>query len=97
MDKHWLAEIPGTLIVVDPIRTPTAERADIHLRPFPGTDSALAFGMMHALKAMGKLDRVFIDAHTTGFAELDLLIDAWPPARADEATGLSEADILAVA
>jgi anaerobic selenocysteine-containing dehydrogenase len=97
VDKHWLAEFPGTLIVIDPIRTPTAERADIHLRPFPGTDSALAFGLMNALKSMGKLDRDFIAAHTTGFDELEPLIDAWPPARAAEATGVSEADILAVA
>ena len=97
VDKHWLAEFPGTLIVIDPIRTPTAERADIHLRPFPGTDSALAFGLMHALKSMGKLDADFVAAYTTGFDELEPLIDEWSPARAAEATGLSEADILAVA
>ena len=97
VDKHWLAEFPGTLIVIDPIRTPTAERADIHLHPFPGTDSALAFGLMHALKAMGKLDRRFIDAHTTGFDELEPLINAWPPVRAAEATRLPEADIRTVA
>jgi anaerobic selenocysteine-containing dehydrogenase len=97
VDKHWLAEFPGTLIVIDPIRTPTAERGDIHLRPFPGTDSALAFGLMNALKTMGKLDSDFIAAHTTGFDELEPLIDAWPPSRAAEATGLSEAEILAVA
>jgi len=97
VDKHWLAEFPGTLIVIDPIRTPTAARADIHLRPFPGTDSALAFGLMNALKTAGKLDAAFIAANTVGFEELELLIDAWTPARAAEATGISEADIVRAA
>lgn len=96
-DKHWLAEFPGTLIVVDPIRTPSAERADIHLRPFPGTDSALAFGMMHALQQTGTLDANFIADHTVGFDELAPLIEAWPPARAAQATGVPEADIRAAA
>lgn len=96
-DKHWLAEFPGTLIVIDPIRTPTAERADIHLRPFPGTDAALAFGLMHALKAAGKLDANFIAEHTVGFDELEPLIDEWSPARAAEATGIPEAEIIAAA
>lgn len=97
VDKHWLAEFPGKLIVIDPIYTPTAERADIHLRPFPGTDSALAFGLMNALKAAGRLDREFIAANTVGFDELETLIDAWTPTRAAEATGISETDIRAVA
>ena len=97
VDKHWLAEFPGTLVVIDPIRTPTAERADIHLRPFPGTDAALAFGMMHALKEAGKLDAAFIAKHTVGFDELEPSIDEWPPSRAACATGVSEADIRAAA
>ena len=97
VDKHWLAEFPGTLIVIDPIRTPTAERADLHLRPFPGTDSALAFGLMHALKSMGRLDRAFIAAHTVGIDALEPLIDEWPPQRAAEATGIPESEIRAVA
>jgi anaerobic selenocysteine-containing dehydrogenase len=96
-DKHWLAEFPGTLIVIDPIRTPSAERADIHLRPFPGTDAALAFGLMNALKTAGKLDTEFIAQHTVGFDELEPSIDDWPPARAAEATGVAEADIMAAA
>lgn len=97
VDKHWLAEFPGTLIVIDPINTPTAARADIHLRPFPGTDAALAFGMMHALKEADDFDRKFIDAHTVGFGELEPLIDDWSPARAAEATGIPESDLRAAA
>ena len=97
VDKHWLAEFPGTLIVIDPIRTPTAERADIHLRPFPGTDAALAFGLMNVLQEAGKLDAAFIEAHTVGFEELAPLVDEWSPARAAVATGVPEADIRAAA
>ena len=97
VDKHWLAEFPGTLVLIDPIRTPTAERADIHLRPYPGTDSALAFGMMHALREAGALDEAFIADHTVGFDELAPLIDDWPVARAAEACGVPEGDIRSAA
>lgn len=93
VDKHWLAEFPGTLIVIDPIRTPTAARADIHLRPFPGTDAALAFGLLHALKQIRRLDSAFIESHTVGFEELEPLINEWSPARAAAATGVSEPEI----
>ncbi|MFT5389851.1 MAG: anaerobic selenocysteine-containing dehydrogenase [Gammaproteobacteria bacterium] len=97
VDKHWLAEFGGTVVVIDPIVTPTAKRADIHLRPFPGTDAALAFAMMHALKAQGALDAAFIAAHTVGFEHLEVLIDAWSPERAAEVTGVAPADIVAAA
>ena len=97
VDKHWLAEFPGKVIVIDPVRTPTASRADLHLRPFPGSDSALAFGLLHALQARGRFDRAFIDAHTLGADELAADIAAWTPARAAEATGIPEAQILAAA
>ncbi len=93
VDKHWLAEFPGTLIVIDPILTPTAKRADIHLRPFPGTDSALAFAMLHVLQAAGRFDEAFIAEHTHGFEELAPEIEAWPPDRAAEATGVPVEDI----
>jgi len=82
-------------VVIDPIRTPTAERANLHLRPYPGTDSALAFGLMHALKEAGQLDITFIEANTVGFDELAPMIEEWTPAKATEATGVPEADIRA--
>ncbi len=59
--EHWLAEAPGTVVVVDPIRTPTAAAADLHLQPFPGSDAALAFAFAHVFRRDGLLDRGFID------------------------------------
>ncbi|MEO3849128.1 molybdopterin oxidoreductase family protein [Streptomyces sp. B8F3] len=62
----------GTLVVVDPRRTRTAEQADLHLAPRPGTDLALALGLLHLVIAEGRTDDAYIAARTTG----------WPAARA---------------
>ncbi|SFC02445.1 molybdopterin oxidoreductase family protein [Streptomyces aidingensis] len=62
----------GRLIVIDPRRTRTAEQADLHLTPRPGTDLALALGMLHLVVAEGRTDEAYIAARTTG----------WPQARA---------------
>ena len=91
--KHWLPEQPGRLIVVDPIRTPTAELADLHLQPHPGTDAALAFAMLHVIKNEGLLDRDFIAAHTVGFDELEPLIDGCPADWGERMTGVPAGQI----
>ena len=67
-----LRERGGTLIVVDPRRTRTAEQADLHLQPRPGTDLALALGLLHLVVAEGRVDEEFVAGRTTG----------WPDARA---------------
>ena len=69
--KHWLKEAPGTVIVIDPVRHPTAEQADMHLQPFPGSDAALAFALVNVLVRDGLIDRAFLDAHTLGWDELE--------------------------
>ena len=56
-DKHWLAETTAKKIVIDPIRHPTAARADLHLQLRPGTDAALAFALLHVLSQEGRIDR----------------------------------------
>ena len=58
------------LIVVDPRRTPTAELASLHLAPAPGTDLALALGILHAAVADGHLNQSYVDDRTSGFAEM---------------------------
>ncbi|WP_233521944.1 molybdopterin oxidoreductase family protein [Streptomyces triticagri] len=67
-----LREAGGTLIVVDPRRTRTAEAADLHLAPRPGTDLALALGLLHLVVAQGLTDDEFVAERTVG----------WPAARA---------------
>jgi anaerobic selenocysteine-containing dehydrogenase len=58
------------LVVIDPYRTRTAGLADEHLVINPGTDSALALGMMHVILSMGLEDREYVARCTTGFDEL---------------------------
>ncbi|MFF5935908.1 molybdopterin oxidoreductase family protein [Streptomyces sp. NPDC012508] len=57
----------GKLIVVDPRRTRTAEQADLHLAPRPGTDLALALGLLHLVVAEGRVDEEFVRERTAGW------------------------------
>ena len=95
--KHWLADAPGKVIVVDPVRTRTAADADLHLRPRPGTDAALAFGLLNALDALGAFDDAFIASHVVGAEQVRASIEAMSPAQASALTGVPEADILEAA
>jgi sulfite reductase (NADPH) flavoprotein alpha-component len=81
------------LIVVDPRRTPTAEKADLYLPIEPGTDLALLNGLLHLLKANGQVDPAFIAAHTEGWGELSEFLEAYPPRVVAEITGLDESAI----
>jgi len=81
----------GSLIVVDPRRTPTAERATLHLQGAPGTDLALANGLLHIAAAEGRLDEEFIATRTNGFAQVRrVLASSWPD-RIERITGVSVA------
>jgi anaerobic selenocysteine-containing dehydrogenase len=91
--EHWLAEAPGSVVVVDPIRTETAAAADLHLQPRPGTDAALAFGLLHCLAQNGRLDHAYIAAHTVGHAEIADDIARATPAWTEIQTGVPAADI----
>ena len=66
------------LCVVDPFRSRTARVADEHLRPIPGTDAALALGMLRAVADAGLVDEEWCRAHTDGFDELLERLDAHP-------------------
>lgn len=78
----------ATLVVIDPMRTATADAADVFLQPLPGTDIALVLAMLHVLIRDDLLDHEWIDAHTAGFAELRDHVAEWTPTRAAAATGL---------
>lgn len=73
---HWLPEAPGKVVVVDPIRTPTAAQADIHLQPFPGSDAALVFALLHVIHRDGLIDESFVARHVEGWDELEPVIAA---------------------
>ncbi len=81
------------IIVVDPRKNPTAEKADLFLQIKPGTDLALLNGLLHLLEKAGRVDEKFIAQNTDGWAELKLLLKDYPPARVAEITNLLEDDI----
>ncbi|NYD52706.1 assimilatory nitrate reductase catalytic subunit [Actinomadura luteofluorescens] len=78
----------GALIVVDPRRTATARQADLHLQPTPGTDIALANGLLHLALAEGLADEEYIAARTTGFDAVRTVANAYWPDRAERITGV---------
>jgi assimilatory nitrate reductase catalytic subunit len=83
-----LKENGGTLIVVDPRRTRTAELADLHLQPRPGSDLALALGLLHILVADGRADEEYIAERTTGWPEARAAAMAHWPELVESLTGV---------
>ena len=81
------------LIVIDPYRTRTAALADWHIAIRPGTDAALALGMMHVILNEGLEDRAYIDAMTHGFDEFAERARAYTPERVAAWTGMSAAEV----
>jgi len=81
------------LIVVDPRRTTTAEKADLFLQIRPGTDLALLNGILQLLVQDGVIDDEFIAAHTQGWEAMPEFLADYPPDRVSQITGLAEADI----
>jgi anaerobic selenocysteine-containing dehydrogenase len=86
--ENWLPEAPGKVVVVDPVRTETAAAADLHLQPFPGSDAALAFALLHVIVREGLVDGPFLRAHTLGFEELEPLISSCSPAWGEHVSGV---------
>jgi anaerobic selenocysteine-containing dehydrogenase len=74
------------LIVVDPKRTPIAGRADYHLQLRPGTDGALALGMMNVIISEHLHDKEFVDNWTVGFDELEKLVREYPVEKVEKIT-----------
>ncbi|MGW7467238.1 molybdopterin oxidoreductase family protein [Streptomyces xantholiticus] len=83
-----LKENGGKLIVIDPRRTKTAEQADLHLAPRPGTDLALALGLLHEVVAQGRTDEEFIATRTTGWADARAAAMAHWPELVERITGV---------
>jgi len=87
----------ASIAVVDPFKTRTVEGADLWLRPRPGSDVALAYGIMHHLVREGRVDRAFIEEWTRGFEALEEEVLRWPPERTENCTGVPWKDVAALA
>jgi assimilatory nitrate reductase catalytic subunit len=80
----------GSLIVVDPRRTPTAAAATLHLQITPGTDLALANGLLYLAIKEGYLDDAFIASRTSGFDLVRRSVSRYWPERVERIAGISE-------
>ena len=85
------------LVVIDPYRTATAEQADMHLAPRPGTDGALACAVMHILFRDGHADRDYLEKFADCPADLEAHLQSRGPDWAAEITGLATGEIEAFA
>jgi molybdopterin guanine dinucleotide-containing S/N-oxide reductase-like protein len=81
------------LVVIDPYRTRTAKCADWYLPINPGTDAALALGMMHVVINENLFDADYVSRHTVGFEELKARAEQYPPEKVAHWTGISADDI----
>ncbi len=102
MPHHWpfilQAKRAGAkVVVIDPVRSKTAQHADWHVAIRPGTDVALALGLMHVLFAEGLLDDAYATQHIHGLDELKTRAAEYPVARVSEITGLAEDEIVTLA
>ncbi|HEX7743825.1 MAG TPA: molybdopterin oxidoreductase family protein [Micromonosporaceae bacterium] len=76
------------VVAIDPLRTDTAVRCDEHIAPLPGTDAALALGLMRHVLDAGAADRAWLDAHTVGWPQMQARLAEWPVERAAAECGL---------
>ncbi len=83
----------ATLVTVDPYRSRTAEKSDRHLALLPGTDAALALGVLHVVFRDGREDRDYLDKHTVGWEDLRERARDWTPSRTADTTGLTVEEV----
>jgi len=81
------------LVVIDPYRTRTAECADWYIPINPGTDAALALGMMHVIIGENLHDAGYVSQYTQGFDQLAEKVKEYPPERVAQWTGIAADDI----
>jgi anaerobic selenocysteine-containing dehydrogenase len=85
------------LIAIDPYRSLTAEKCHQHIALLPGTDAALALGMMHVLVNEDLLDHDYIARHTLGFDQLKARAAEWTPERTAATCGISVDEVVNLA
>ncbi|KQY58450.1 nitrite reductase [Aeromicrobium sp. Root495] len=84
-----LRERGGKVVVIDPRRTSTADRADLFVQPVPGTDLPLALGLLHLVDAAGAVDEEYVADRTVGFEDARQAAASWWPERVERVTGVS--------
>ncbi|MDB6082540.1 MAG: anaerobic dehydrogenase, typically selenocysteine-containing oxidoreductase protein [Gammaproteobacteria bacterium] len=87
----------ATLVAIDPYRSLTAEKCQIHIAPLPGTDGALALGLMHVLIRDGLFDEDYVGRHTVGFEELRIRAGEYDPNRVAAICGITAGEIESLA
>src|SRR5689334_15200311 len=85
------------LVVIDPIRTRTAALADLHLTINPGSDLALALGLIHVIIGENLHDADYVARYTNGFDDLLKLAAGYTPERVARLTGIAASDIVQLA
>ena len=81
------------VVVIDPVRTRTAQKADWHIPIRPGTDGALALGMMHVIVDEALVDVDYVEKYTVGYAELKERVREYTPELVSQITGVPAADV----
>jgi anaerobic selenocysteine-containing dehydrogenase len=87
----------ATVICIDPLRTITATESDWFIQPLPGTDTALMLGIINEWIQHDQIDREYVSAHSTGFAELAAEAALWDVERVAKTCGLTTADVVQLA
>jgi anaerobic selenocysteine-containing dehydrogenase len=85
------------LVCIDPRKTETADKCHQHIALLPGTDGALALGLMHELVTRDWLDHDYIERHTSGWPALRARALEWPPERVAEACGITADEVRTLA
>ncbi|HEU5436126.1 MAG TPA: molybdopterin-dependent oxidoreductase, partial [Telluria sp.] len=85
------------LIAIDPYRSLTAEKCHQHIALLPGTDAALALGLMHVLISEHLVDRDYIDRHTLGYDQLRERAAEWTPERTAATCGITVDEVINLA
>jgi anaerobic selenocysteine-containing dehydrogenase len=85
------------LVAIDPYRSQTAEKCHEHIALVPGTDAALALGMMHVLIAEDFVDHDYVGRHTVGFDALRTRAAEFPPDRVARICGISRETVVDLA
>jgi anaerobic selenocysteine-containing dehydrogenase len=85
------------LVAIDPWRSQTAEKCHQHIRVLPGTDGALALGMMHVIIGEARIDRDYVERYTLGFEELRERVRGYPPEKVARICGISAEEVVNLA